>query len=49
MPRFGASDLRPQPVRDEGLKANVYVDVQCETEDRALTRDWSMQWLHRSP
>lgn len=49
MPRFGASDVRPQSVRDESLKANVSVDVQCETEDRALARGWSMQWLHRSP
>lgn len=49
MPRFGASDVRPRSVGVDGLKANMSVDVQCESEDRALARNWSMQWLHRSP
>jgi|CXWL01.1.fsa_nt_gi hypothetical protein len=43
MTLFGASDLRPRWVRDEGLKANVYVDVQCEPEDQALASRGSEQ------
>ena len=49
MTLFGASDLRPRWVRDEGLTANMSVDVQCEPEDRTLASRGSAQRLHRSP
>ena len=49
MPLFGVSDRRPRSVRDERLKANVFVDVHCETEDRAPASKLREQRLHPSP
>jgi hypothetical protein len=49
MPLFGASNLWPRSVRDECLKATVYVDVQAKQKIERWRVDWSEQRLPRSP